>query len=89
VYIILVLFIADAKVQYNDYKQCVTVNINSKTIVTVDPAIPATQALRKYIETVPRHAVDLLDAICDSVDDGMFIKKHRKAQKSKTHREEP
>ncbi|ELT88585.1 hypothetical protein CAPTEDRAFT_89352, partial [Capitella teleta] len=46
-----VLFIADVRVSFNDYKKCVVASASSKTVITVNPETREAHALYQYAQT--------------------------------------
>ncbi|GFR80680.1 meiosis-specific with OB domain-containing protein [Elysia marginata] len=46
-----VLFAADVRIMYNDYKSAMTASTDSKTILTINPDIPEAACMRDYSKT--------------------------------------
>lgn len=46
-----VLFAADVKIMYNDYKSAMTASTDSRTVLTINPDIPEAGCMREYSKT--------------------------------------
>uniref|UniRef100_A0A1B6LKU8 MEIOB-like N-terminal domain-containing protein n=1 Tax=Graphocephala atropunctata TaxID=36148 RepID=A0A1B6LKU8_9HEMI len=58
-----VLFIADVKLNWNDFKKCMTGTVTARTIITENPDIADAEDLREHARTAPTVPSAILDQL--------------------------
>jgi hypothetical protein len=64
-----VLFIADAKVKWDEYKKCKVISLTSASIVTEDPNVPEAIAVRNYARNAPFNFNDIMEDMSKRIPD--------------------
>jgi hypothetical protein len=64
-----VLFIADARVKWDEYKKCKVISLTSASIVTEDPNVPEAIAVRNYARNAPINFNDIMEDMSKRIPD--------------------
>jgi hypothetical protein len=64
-----VLFLADIRVDWNDFKKAITVSTTGKTIVTENPRTTKAQHLQNFLTSVPFQATGRMEQIISKYTD--------------------
>jgi len=72
-YYFLVLYIADAKIKWDEYKQCKIISLSSSTVITEDPNVPEAVAIRTYARGIPINLNEILENMSNRIPDRNFL----------------
>lgn len=64
-----VLFIADIKMKWNQFRRACVPDVNSKTIVTVDPHTPDAECLSVYARAAHLQGTEIIDHLASNIVD--------------------
>lgn len=67
--VFLVIFCADVRLDYSEFRQSVTAVFTSRTIITENPSTTEAQFLREYAENVPLQPIAVLEHLTQSVSE--------------------
>lgn len=65
-----VIFFADVKLEWDNFRSTLTANLNSRTVVTENPNINEAVVLRKYARTAPIQPTAVLEHFAQNLVDG-------------------
>ncbi|KAL0272009.1 UNVERIFIED_CONTAM: hypothetical protein PYX00_005147 [Menopon gallinae] len=68
-----VIFFADVRLEYSEFRQSVVAVITSRTVITENPSTIEAQSLREYAENVPLQPIAVLDHLSQSVSEPFAI----------------
>lgn len=68
-----VLFIADAKLDWNNFKKCITGTVTARTIITENPNIRDANELREYARVAPTIPSVILDQLATNFPERKYI----------------
>ncbi len=76
-----VLFLADVRVEWSDFRKTIIISTTARTIITEDPNIAKAQNLRDFLTSTPFQATTKLDQIINKYSDSMTPLDYLRIQK--------